>query len=746
MNRNRSRRALQAAVSLALLWTLGAGALRARPADAGNGPRTIVLGFDGADAKLTEQWMNEGRLPNLAKLRTQGTFSPLRSTIPSQTPVSWSTFSTGLNPGRTSIFDFLKRDTKTYRPSFAAFDESSKPFLFGSSNGPALAAIAAAALFLVVLLLLKLLRVRLKIAAVGAAVCAVAAGAGGLWVGRTLLPEKVPSVINRRQGDPFWKVLGDAGKHVRVMRMPVTFPPEPFPHGEMLSGLGTPDLSGRIGKPFYFTSELFFQPRGGNEVSIEIVELEDNKGTLATEVKGPPNKLFPKQSDYIRIPMTIEVAADKSKVDIAVSDAKLALKPGEWSAWVKFVFPFNSLIKVSGIGRFRVLSIEPEVRIYLSPIQFDPSDLPPILDVTAPRAFAGELASRFGLFKTIGWMIDTWSIKGGTIDDKVFHEDTDFTVAEEEKILAGLMDDDWDVYVHYFEFTDRVQHVMWHHTDPQHPLYTAEGHARYGDSILKAYQQMDRIVGKVMDKVATMPPGTTLLIASDHGFAPWRRTMNYNTWLATEGYLVLKGQGGHQANLEDLFDQGQFFQDVDWSKTRAYAMGLGNIYVNLKGREGQGIVNPGAEYEALTAEIRGKLPQYVDPQNGEHPVAYVFTRDEAYGTYDPALIPDLFPSNASGYRVGWQDSLGIVAKSIVEPNLDVWSADHCSVYPPLVDGILFANRALDLSQKPYMADIMPTLLALYGVPPTVQLDGRSLVNAGSGSSGAPGAPGAPGGR
>jgi predicted AlkP superfamily phosphohydrolase/phosphomutase len=734
--RHRSRRALQVAASVILLSTLGAAGLFA--ADSG-GSRTVVLGFDGADAKLTEKWMDEGKLPNLARLRDQGTFSPLRSTIPSQTPVSWSTFSTGLNPGRTSIFDFLKRDTRTYRPSFAAFDESSKPFLFGASNGPALAAIAAAALFFVVLLLLKLFRVRLKAAAV----------AGGFWVGETLLPEKVPSVINRRQGDPFWKVLGDAGKHVRVMRMPVTFPPEPFPHGEMLSGLGTPDLSGRIGKPFYFTSELFFQPRGGNEVSIEIVELEDNKGTLTTEIKGPPNKLFPKQSEYIKIPMTIDVAADKSRVEIAVSDAKLALKPGEWSPWVKFVFPFNRLIKVTGIGRFRVLSIEPEVRIYLSPIQFDPSDLPPIFDVTAPRAFAGELASRFGLFKTIGWMIDTWSIKGGTIDDKVFHEDTDFTVSEEEKILAGLMEDDWDVYVHYFEFTDRVQHVMWHHTDPQHPLYTEEGHAKYGDSILKAYQQMDRIVGKVMDKVATMPAGTTLLVASDHGFAPWRRTMNYNTWLATEGYLVLKGQSGHQANLEDLFDQGQFFQDVDWSKTRAYAMGLGNIYINLKGREGQGIVNPGAEYEALTAEIRAKLPQYVDPQNGEHPVAYVFTRDEAYGTYDPALIPDLFPSNASGYRVGWQDSLGIVAKSIVEPNLDVWSADHCSVYPPLVDGILFANRKLDLSQKPYMADIMPTLLALYDVPATAKLDGRSLLSGGSAApaaAAAPGAAGVPGGR
>ena len=692
----------------------------------GSEPRVVVLGFDGADAKLTDRWMSEGKLPHLAKLREQGTYSPLRSTIPSQTPVSWSTFSTGLNPGRHSIFDFLKRDRESYRPSFAAFDESSKPFLFGAKNRLYVPVLVAITILLLVFLLAKLFRRRTRNALLAAAVLAIAGGVGGWWVAANLLPEKAPSVVNRRQGDTFWKLLGAAGKHVRVMRMPVTFPPEPFEHGEMLSGLGTPDLSGRIGKPFYFTSELFFTPRGGNEVSIEIVELEDNKGKIATEIKGPPNKLFPKQSDYIRIPMTIDVAPDKSKIDVDISEggARFSLKNGEWSPWVRFVFPFNALIKLGGIGRFRLMSIEPEVRLYLSPIQFDPSKLPPILDITAPRSFAAELFSRFGLFKTIGWMIDTWSIKGGTIDDPVFFEDTDFTVDEEERILEGLIADDWDVYFHYFEFTDRVQHVMWRHTDPQHPLYTAEGNAKYGDSILKAYQQMDRIVGKVMQK---MPADATLLIASDHGFAPWRRTMNYNTWLATNGYLVLKGQSDETANLEDLFDQGQFFQNVDWAKTRAYAMGLGNIYINLKGREGQGIVSAGAEYEALVTELKTRLPEYVDLETGEKPVAYVFTRDEAYGTYDPALIPDLFPSNASGYRVGWQDSLGIVAKSIVEPNLDIWSADHCSVYPPLVDGILFSNRKLDLSTKPYMADIMPTLLGIYDVPPTTQLDGRDLL-------------------
>ena len=234
---------------------------------------------------------------------------------------------------------------------------------------------------------------------------------------------------------------------------------------------------------------------------------------------------------------------------------------------------------------------------------------------------------------------------------------------------------------------------------------------------------MDEIVGKVRE---TMPKDALLFVVSDHGFQPWRRTMNYNTWLAKKGYLVLKGESEQRANLEDLFDQGQFFQDVDWSKTRAYAMGLGNIYINLKGREGEGIVEPGEPYQALVAEIKRQLPEYVDEETGERPVAYVFTRDEAYGTYDPQLIPDLFPSNSVGYRVGWQDTLGIVAKQVVEPNLDVWSADHCSVYPPLVDGILFSNRKLAPADKPYMADLMPTLLELYGVKSPVALDGKSL--------------------
>ena len=716
-------RRLCSSSTLALALLVGAGA--AGPAAAADS-KVVILGFDGADAKLTARWMEEGKLPNLARLRGAGTFAPLRSTIPSQTPVSWSTFATGLNPGRHSIFDFLKRDTATYRPTFAAFEETKAPFLFGARNPLVFGLAGALAALLSVFLVLKLFRVGNRKAGTAALVIAALAGAGAAWIGANWIPTERPLAINRRQGEPFWKVLGAAGKRVRVMRVPVTFPPEPFPHGEMLSGLGTPDLSGRIGKPFYFTSELFWQPKGDNEVSIEVVELVDNRGTIPAEVVGPPNKLFPDGPDYIKIPIVFTVADDRKSLAIEVSGTKLSLAAGQWSEWVRFVFPFNPLLKVHGIGRFQVISIEPEVRVYLSPIQFDPSSLPPVIDVTAPRELAGELVERFGLFKTIGWMIDTWSIKAGSIDDDTFFQDVELTVDKDvEMVEAKLAADDWDVYMHYFEFTDRVQHVMWRHTDPEHPLYRADQAAKYGDSILKAYQRMDAIVGKVMEK---MPEGAQLFVVSDHGFAPWRRTMNYNTWLAQEGYLRLKGETSDRANLEDLFDQaGSFFSHVDWSRTRAYAMGLGNIYVNLAGREGQGIVQPGAEYEALVVELKAKLPAYVDPENGEKPVAYVFTRDEAYGTYDPALIPDLFPSNAIGYRVGWQDALGMIAPAVTEPNLDVWSADHCSVYPPLVDGILFSNRKLSTEPQPYMADVMPTVLELYGVPPPVQLDGRSLL-------------------
>ncbi|HET9212559.1 MAG TPA: alkaline phosphatase family protein [Thermoanaerobaculia bacterium] len=711
-------------LSLALLALMGL----ALPLAAQQSPKKlIILGFDGADAKLTQKWMDEGKLPNLAKLRAQGSFSPLRPTIPSQTPVSWSTFSTGLNPGRHGVFDFLKRDPQTYKPDFAAAEKGSETFLFGKNNGLVLGLIAGLVVALLFLLLLKLFRLRTGVAAAVALVLGIAAGVGvGIAAGR-LLPASRVIAINNQHGDTFWKLLGHAGKRVRVMRIPVTFPPKAFEHGELLSGLGVPDLSARIGKPFYFTSELFFTPKGNGDFSVEVVELVDNKGTIETEIKEVPDEMFhKKEEDYhLKIPMTLTVAPDRKSLRIQTSGNDITLKPGEWSNWAHFTFPFNSLVKVQGIGKFKLEALDPEIKLYLSPLDFDPEHLPMGFDVTTPPSFVKELTQAHGPFKTRGWMIDTWSPTAGTLDEQGFLEDVKQTVDKDKEILdAALAKDDWDVMVHYFEFTDRVQHMMFRYFDPKHPLYNAEGAAKWGGSIEQAYEEMDRIVGDTMKK----RPDAALMVVSDHGFASFRRGMNYNTWLAKNGFMTLTGEDAKRKNLEDLFGQGNFFTNVDWSKTKAYALGLGQIYINEAGRESKGIVHPGAEYQQVAQQIKAGLEAYVDPETGEHPVAHVFTRDEAYnGVYDPKLIPDLIPSNSEGYRVGWQDALGGIAKTVVEPNDQIWSGDHCSVYPLIVQGILFSNFKLNTPNGAYMGDVMPTILDLYGVKPTTNLDGKSLL-------------------
>jgi predicted AlkP superfamily phosphohydrolase/phosphomutase len=688
---------------------------------AGAAQKVIVLGFDGADAKYTEQWMNEGKLPNMAKLRAAGTFRPLRPTVPAQTPVSWSTFSTGIDPGRTGIFDFLRRDPRNYMPVFAAFDETKEPFLLGDRN-PVVAAVIVLVLFAIIAFVIMRFS---RMGGIVAGVIAIVLAAGAFAAVRKYIPITRPGVINRRQGIPFWEVAAKAGKKATVIHIPVTFPANDFGEGDhMLSGLGVPDVSGRVGKPFFFTSELDFHRSGSNEFSIEVVQLEDNKGIINTKIQGPPNKLFG-DPPYITIPMTITVASDRNSIVIEESGNKCTLKPGEWSDWVTFVFPFNPLIKVQGISRFHLMSVQPEVKLYLSPINFDPRKLPPGFKVSSPASWAPQLAKQFGPYKTLGWQIDTWAISEGFADEQMFLDDMEWTVAKDRRMFEDFLNGPEDLLVHQFEFADRVGHVFWRFMDPKHPAYDAAAAAKWSGTLLKTYQLMDAIVGDAM--AAADKHNAALIVVSDHGFASFRKAVNYDTWLVMNGYMTLKsGVQVKARNVEMLFDQGQFWENVDWSKTRAYAMGLGELYVNMKGREAQGIVNPGAETEALKAELKQRLVQMTDPENGEHPVRRVLAREEIYRQFDPNMIPDLFITNNDGYRVSWQTSLGGIPKNLLEPNKQVWSGDHCSVDPELVKGIFFYNRRLGTDRAPYIADVYPTVLGLLGVRAPYELDGVEL--------------------
>ncbi|MBL8112164.1 MAG: alkaline phosphatase family protein [Acidobacteria bacterium] len=687
-------------------------------------PRVVVLGFDGADHRLVARYIEEGKLPNLKSLADTGGLRPLRPTIPAQTPVSWSTFSTGLSPGKTQIFDFLKRDPATYRPGFAVAEEGRRKLLFGSANRYAAAAAAALLAFVVVLPLARfLLKSKPWTFALGGAFAlALVAGFFGYRVGR-LLPEALPTVTNNRRGMPFWEAAAKQGVKSVVMHVPVTFPAVDYENGRLISGLGVPDVRGRVGTPSFYTSDPFFAPRNKNEFSVELVRLENNTGTIQTEVFGPYNKLFP-EPPVIKIPMALTVLPDRQRLRIEPQGSEaITLAAGEWSGWVRFTFPFNSLVKLHGIGRFHVASVSPEIKLYLSPIHFDPEDLPPAVKITAPGSLAKELAHEHGLFKTMGWQIDTWSMSEGVIDEETFLDDVSFTVAQSKKMMASFLSEkDVTLFVQVYEFTDRVAHCFTRFTDTEHPAYDAEKAGRYGIAIERSYQQMDAIVGEAMK---VLGKDDVLIVLSDHGFSSWRRSVNYNTWLVENGYMTLTGQG-KEADLEMLFGQGEFWPNVDWSKTKAYAMGLGEIYINVKGREGKGSVAPGAEYEAVRQELIERLGNLTDPANGRRAVAHVYTREQAYGSFDANLIPDLFVTNTEGYRVSWQASLGVVTKELFEDNRGIWSGDHCSLDPDVVPGILLSNRKLPPDRTPGIADVPATILKVLGVPPPEKLDGEPL--------------------
>ena len=323
---------------------------------------------------------------------------------------------------------------------------------------------------------------------------------------------------------------------------------------------------------------------------MELVRLESNKDTIQTEVFGPYNKLFP-EPPVIKIPMKLTVSSDRTTLRIEPKGAEAVdLKVGGWSPWVVFTFPFNSVVKMTGIGRFHLARAHPEVQLYLSPIHFNPGNLPPGVKITAPGALAASLTKKYGLFKTMGWQIDTWSMSEETIDEKTFLEDVDPTVGTFRTMMKGFLEEpDVDLFVQIYEFPDRVAHCFWRFLDPQHPAYDAAKAAIWAPAVQHSYEQMDAIVG---DAMARLGKDDVLLVLSDHGFATWRRSVNYNTWLVENGFMTLTGGEGKKADLEMLFGQGEFWPNVDWSKTKAYAMGLGEIYINVKGREGRGSSPP----------------------------------------------------------------------------------------------------------------------------------------------------------
>jgi predicted AlkP superfamily phosphohydrolase/phosphomutase len=654
--------------------------------------KIVVLGFDGMDPHLLKQWMDAGAMPNFSKLAAKGGFWPLGTTVSPESPTSWASFATGVNAGKHNIFDFLVRDTQTYLPDFGLVKRVPPTFLFN------------------------------------------------------YLPVSRPRVLSIRGGTSFWVTAGEAGVPSEVMTVPDTFPPEDVPNGELLSGLPLPDIRGTIGTFYYFGTDLSRYEEGNTEFGGILKRLVMNGDTAQTELVGPPNPIVRQQISAIRakgaaltdadrselarldaradvrVPMTVHWNRAANAATIDIQGHQIHLRTGGWSPWVNLDFRINLLIRLHGMCQFYLIRADQELQLYVSPINFKP-DQPPV-PISSPDSLSGELASRLGPYRTLGWAEATWGLNEDRIDEQAFMDDLFRAFNDRERVILDRMDHrPWNLFVGVIESTDRVEHMMWRLIDPSSPMYDASLAAKYGDSIERVYRRCDDFVGKVMQRVG---PDVPIIIVSDHGFHSFRQSVNLNTWLVQQGYMTLQGQAPGPKTLDDLFSGGgQFWENVDWSKTRAYAMGLGQIYINLRGREGRGIVDDGPEYKRLVDEIAAKLLTMTDPKTGAPVVHAVYKgRDVWSGPY-MKNAPDLQVGLSDGYRVSWQTTLGGSPPGLVYPNMKKWSGDHGAFDYKQTSGILVSNRKID-TQAPSVKDIAPTVIQYFGIPIPGDIDGHAL--------------------
>jgi predicted AlkP superfamily phosphohydrolase/phosphomutase len=653
--------------------------------------KMVILGFDGMDPDLVQQLVEAGKLPNIKRLMDQGGLYSLATTHSAESPTAWASFATGVNPGKHNIYDFLVRDTTTYLPDLGMVRREPARFLFG------------------------------------------------------YVPIARPRVHSIRGGTSFWVTAGRAGVRSSVLTVPVTFPPEEVPAGELLSGLPLPDIRGTMGTFYYFATDISRYEEGNTEMGGILKRLVVENDVANTELIGPPNPLVRQEIEAIRrkgptltdqdraalaelqtredvrLPMTIRWNRQAKTATVDLAGKSIELQVGHWSRWVDLDFRINFLVRVHGMAQLLLMNAGSELQLYISPVNWKP-DAPPV-PISYPSGFAGDLFERLGYYRTLGWAEATWPLNELRMDEQTFMDDLYRAFDDRAQVILDRLNGrQWDLLVGVIESTDRVQHMMWRLIDPKHPMYDAALAAKFGRSIESVYRRADTFIGEVMNRV---DPGTPILVVSDHGFHSWRKAVNLNTWLVQNGYMTLQGQKPAEKKLDDLFGGGTFWENVDWSRTRAYAMGIGQIYFNLRGRESRGIVSPGAEARQLADELSAKLLTMTDPEDNAPIIRSVYKRDDIYSGEYLNNASELQIGMHDGYRVSWQTTLGGSPEGLVYPNMKKWSADHGGYDQATTAGVLIANRPLSTS-TPSIMDIAPTVLKYFGVQVPADIDGKPV--------------------
>jgi predicted AlkP superfamily phosphohydrolase/phosphomutase len=640
MMRQPFRRYLWLGPLLALV-ALGAGCSGQAHSRTSANKKVIVLGIDGMDPNFMER--HRESLPNLWRLASEGDFRRLATATPPQSPVAWSTFITGMDPGGHGIYDFIHRDPRTLLP-FSSMSQTSE-------------------------------------------------GGWQVPLGPYVLPLSSGKVVTLRKGTPFWQALAEKHVPVNIIRMPTNFPPVHCEDGVSVAGMGAPDLRGTFGTFTFYTNDPKRQTKdvpGGRIVRVELANY-----TARTAIQGPDD--LRKDKAPTSVPLTIQVDPSQAAARFEVGGSRFILKQGEWSGWLKASFPlFAGLKSVSGIFRVYAKQLAPTLEIYVSPVNIDPAD--PAMPVTAPASYSRELASSLGPFYTQGMAQDTAALRQGVFNRAEYLAQSREVSREHLKLLRYSLERFHQglLFFHFFG-VDQDSHMLW---------------GKYDSELLDTYRMVDDTVAWVRRQA----PDAQLVIMSDHGFSTFDRAVHLNAWLMKEGFLTLDDP----KNVGDA----ELFPHVDWSKTQAYSVGLNGLYLNLKGREREGIVEPGNEAAEVLQRISERMLAFRDPATGQPVVADVFVTAREFHGPMVESAPDLIVGYQPRYRSSWQTALGAVPDRVVVDNLEEWRADHC-ISPRFVPGVLITGRKL-ASGEPQLFDLTVSLMNEFGVAAGAGMRGHNI--------------------
>ena len=508
-----------------------------------------------------------------------------------------------------------------------------------------------------------------------------------LKIGPYVLPLTKGTVRNLRKGRAFWDILAERGVPVNVIRMPTNYPPIEC-EGNSLAGMGTPDLRGTFGTFSFYTSEAVEKTRqvpGG-----QIFRADPRNGHASLRIEGPPNTL---REDRSRVFVHLEVDVDPS-VPVArfeTDGVQFVLRQGEWSEWIPARFPFmpgpfgSNLTSAAGMFRVYAKQLRPSFQIYVSPININPAD--PALPISSPVSYSKELAKARGPFYTQGMAEDTAALRQGIFTREEYLSQARLVAQEHLGLLDHALEQFQDglLFFHFFG-VDQNSHMLW---------------GKYDQELLESYKLVDQALGRTLQKAGD----ATVIVMSDHGFSSFDRAVHLNSWLMREGFLTLDGSR------------------VDWSKTQAYALGLNGLYINLSGRERNGIVRP-EERDAVMRKLKDRLLLFRDPDSSKAVIDTVYTTNERVlpGAFEQA--PDLIVGYHATFRASWETALGAVPAKTVEDNTEAWIGDHC-VAAHIVPGVLLSNRRSRVSD-PKLADLTVSLLAEFGIAPGQGMKGRAI--------------------